>query len=208
MKAVVRRLALVAAAVALVGAVYVARVSLLVGLGSLLTIDTAGPRADFIVPLGGGADTRPFVAADLYRDGVAPSVVIFEHATTEAGALGIVPSETELYRRVLEIEGVPPSAIRVAPGRVDSTWAEAEAIGQVLPRDRATSLVIVTSPEHTRRAFWTFRQALADWPVDVRMAPARHRRFDETNWWRDDEGTLLYLHELLKLPYYWARYAL
>ena len=120
--------------------------------------------------------------------------------------LGLAPSETELYRRVLELEGVPPSAIRVAPGIVDSTWGEAQAVAGLLPPGQPAKVVIVTSPEHTRRALWAFRKVFAGTAVDVRVASAEHLHFDETNWWRRDEGVLAYLHEVMKLPYYWARY--
>ena len=103
---------------------------------------------------------------------------------------------------MLEIEGVPRSAFRVAPGIADSTWAEAQAVRRVLPPAQPTRVVVVTSPEHTRRALWVFREVFAGTPVDVRIAPARHLRFDETNWWQRDEGVLAYLHEYLKLPYW------
>lgn len=201
------RVALVAAAVvAIVSAAYVARARLLTGLAHLLTVDTVGPAADYIVPLGGGTDTRPFVAAALYKSQVAPKVLIFEYASSEVIGMGLVLSQTELYRRVLEFEGLPHAAIQVIPGEVHDTWEEALAVRTVLPRRQPTRLVVVTSPEHTRRALWAFQKVFAGMPVDVRMAPARHLTFDETNWWRDDEGVLVYLHEYLKLPYYWARY--
>lgn len=188
------------------GTSYVARAPLLTALARLLTLDTAGPPADYIVPLGGGPETRPFVAAALYREGVAPTMLLVEPKNNEAIRLGLVPSGAELYRRVLEIEGVPRSAIRVAPGIVDSTWGEAEAVREALPPCQPARVVVVTSPEHTRRALWTFRKVFAGTRVDVQVAPAAHLRFDETNWWQRDEGALAYLHETMKLPYYWVRY--
>jgi len=200
-------LALLAIAIACPTASYLARAPLLRGLAHVLTVDTVGPPADYIVPLGGGAEDRPFVAAALYKQQVAPTVLIFEYGTNDAIRMGLTPSGTELYRRVLELEGVPSSAIRVVPGKVRDTRDEALAVRHALTPQRPAKLVVVTSPEHTRRALWAFRKAFAGTQVDIRMAPARHLRFDETNWWRHDEGVLAYLHEYLKLPYYWARYA-
>lgn len=200
--------ALVAAVVvSLPAASYMARARLLTGLAYLLTVDTVGPSADYIVPLGGGAETRPFEAAALYRRKVAPQILIFEYATNDVIRMGLAPSGTELYRRILELEGVSPSAIRVVPGAVDATWDEALAVRRFLPPKQPARLVVVTSPEHTLRARWTFQKAFAGTSIDVRMAPARNLRFDETNWWRYDEGVLTYLHEYMKLPFYWARYA-
>lgn len=200
-------LALLVTAIACPTASYLARAPLLRGLAYALTVDTVGPPADYIVPLGGGAETRPFVAAALYKQQLAPKVLIFEYGTNDAIRMGVTSSGTELYRRVLELEGVPPSAIRVVPGIVRDTRDEALAVLHALPPQRPARLVVVTSPEHTRRALWAFRKVFAGTHVDIRMAPARHLRFDETNWWRHDEGVLAYLHEYLKLPYYWARYA-
>jgi len=204
-------LVIVAAAVFLLGTSYLARARLLTGLANVLTLDTVGPPsdypADYIVPLGGAAESRPFVAAALYKEGLAPTVLLFEYKGNDAIESGLTPSQTELYRRVLELGGVPSSAIQVAPGIVDSTWDEAQTVGRHLPRDRPSRVVIVTSPEHTRRSLWAFQEALDGIPVDIRMAPAPHERFDETNWWQDDEGVLVYLREYLKFPYYWARYS-
>lgn len=185
---------------------YMARAPLLTGMARLLTVDTVAAPADYIVPLGGGAETRPFEAAALYRRQIAPQVLIFQYNASDLVRMGRALSGTELYRRILEIEGVPDSAIHVVPGRVGDTWSEAQAVRSVLPRGRPVRIVVVTSPEHTRRALWVFRKVFASTPVDIRVAPARNLRFDETNWWHDDEGVLTYLHEYLKLPYYLVRY--
>jgi len=191
--------------VLLLAAGYVARTPLLTGAARLLVVDTAA-AADYIVPLGGAASTRPFEAAALYREGLAPRVLLMEYRTDDAIRLGVVPSETELYRRVLELEGVPGEAIEVVPGIARTTWDEALAVRRALPADEPVRIIVVTSPEHTRRALWAFREALADTAADVRVAPAPQLRYDETNWWRRDEGLLAYLHEYLKLPFYWVRY--
>lgn len=192
--------------VAAIAASYAARAPLLTTAARVLVVDTAAPGADFIVTLGGGAETRPFAAAELYRKGVASTVLIFENPRRKGSPPGLSPTAAELYRRVLEFEGVPPHAIRTVPGEVTTTWDEATALRQMLPATRPVTVVIVTSPEHTRRARWAFRRALAGTRVDIRMAPARRPDFDETNWWRDDGEVLAYLHEYLKLPFYWARY--
>lgn len=210
-----RRSTFVALAVAIVGlstaALHSQRTRLLTGAAYLLTVDTVEAPADYIVPLGGGAETRPFEAAALYRREIAPKVLIFEFATHDTIRMGLAPSGTDLYRQILELEGVPRSAIQAVPGVVGDTWEEAWALRRALDakeltKTELTTVVVVTSPEHTLRARWAFQKVFAGTSVDVRMAPAKHLRFDETNWWRHDEGVLTYLHEYLKLPYYWARY--
>ena len=183
---------------------YVAREPLLVTAARLLTIDDSDGRAEYLVVLGGGTETRPFAAAALYRRDVAPKVLIFRQEADRATSLGLSPTSDELCRKVLEIEGVHPGAIERVPGVVGNTWDEARLLRRFLETRSARRIIIVTSAEHTRRARWVFRTVFSGLPVEVRMAPARDPRFDETNWWKDDNGTLAYLHEYLKLPYYWA----
>jgi uncharacterized SAM-binding protein YcdF (DUF218 family) len=195
------------AVVALLVAAYVARAPLLTAAARVLTVDTAAPGAAYIVALSGGAETRPFTAAELFKKGIAPTVLVYDHAKNDDVRAGRTASTLDLSRRILEFQGVPPAAIRVVPGEVVSTWDEAQALRQMLPAQEPITVVVVTSPEHTRRAQWAFRKAFAGTRVDIRMAPARHLAFDETNWWRDDLGMLAYLHEYLKLPFYWVRYA-
>lgn len=186
---------------------YLAREPLLIAAGRALTIDDAEAPADYLVVLGGDAETRPFAAAALYRKGFASKVLIFEHKTDRITDLGLAPTHDELYRKILELEGVPAKAIKRLPAVVDSSWDEARSLQRLLASQPVRRVVLVTSAEHTRRARWVFRKVLAGIPVDVRMAPAHHLSFDETNWWRHDEGALAYLHEYLKFGFYLARYS-
>jgi uncharacterized SAM-binding protein YcdF (DUF218 family) len=187
---------------------YLAREPLLVAAARALTIDDAQAPAGYLVVLGGGAETRPFTAAALYRSGFAPKVLIFDLKTDRVTELGLAPTPDELYRKVLELEGVPAEAIQRLPGVVDSSWDEARSLRRFLAAHPARRVILVTSAEHTRRARWIFRKVLAGLPVEVRMAAARHPSFDESNWWKNDAGALAYLHEYLKLPFYWIRYIL
>jgi uncharacterized SAM-binding protein YcdF (DUF218 family) len=186
--------------------IYLTREPLLIAAAGILTIDDAKVPADYLVILGGDAETRPFTAAALYHQGFAPKVLIFEHKTNRLTDLGLVPTHDELYRRVLELEGVPATAIQRLSGVVGNSWDEAQTLQRFLASHHAQRVILVTSAEHTRRARWVFRKVLARIPVEVHMAPAHHVGFDETNWWKSDEGILAYLHEYLKLPIYWYRY--
>jgi uncharacterized SAM-binding protein YcdF (DUF218 family) len=187
---------------------YLARAPLLTAAARILTVDTAAAGANYIVALGGGAETRPFTAAELYRKGIAPAVLVLENPSNETIATGLMPSGAGLYRRILEHEGVPASAITRVPGEASTTWDEAVLLRAMLPASEPVTLVVVTSPEHTRRAQWAFRKAFEDTRVEIRMAPSPNLYFDETNWWRNDLGVLVYLHEYFKLPFYWVRYAI
>ena len=199
-----RRLVMLLIAISSVSGCYIAREPLLAAAAWTLTVDDAVGPADYLVVLGGSPEDRPFAAAELYRRGFAPKVVLFEYRP----GLGGDPSQTELYARVLAFQGVPLEAVERIPGIVGSTWEEARSLRRFLEGRMVNRVVLVTSAEHTRRSRWAFRRALADLPVDIHTAAARHEDFDENNWWHDDDGVLLYAHEFLKFPYYIARYAI
>lgn len=198
-----RRLALLVVAGAIIVGTYAARESLLTAAARLLTLENAIGPSDYLVVMGGSLEDRPFTAADLFRRGLAPRVVVFEYQPGIAGLL----SQTELIEEILVLEGVPRHAIERAAGLVRSSMDEAQSLRRFLAGKQVARVIIVTSPEHTRRTNWTFRKALAGLPIDVRIAASRHGSFDETNWWHRDEGVLLYLHEFLKFPFYVARHA-
>jgi uncharacterized SAM-binding protein YcdF (DUF218 family) len=179
---------------------------LLIAAARVLTVNDAEAPADYLVVLGGDAETRPSAAADLYHERFAPKVLIFEHKTDQVTGLGLVSTHDELYRKVLELKGVPATAIERLPGIVKSSWDEAQVLQRFLISYPAQRVILVTSVEHTRRARWVFRKVLGRMPVEVRVAPVHHLRFDETNWWKSDAGIRTYLHEYLKLPFYWLRY--
>lgn len=201
-----KRAAVVAAA-ALLTATGIWRHQLLLAAGSALTVDDRVTHADYLVVMGGSPEDRPFKAAALFRESVAPRVVLFEYPADARQRLGGSPSQTDVYRSVLELEGVPRSAIDVLPGVVRTSWDEAQSLRRFLATHAARRIVIVTSAEHTRRTRWAFEKALAATGVEVAVAAARREDFDETNWWQSDEGVLVYLHEYLKLPFYVLRYS-
>lgn len=188
----------------LLASAYIARERLLAAAARALTVDDAVGPADYLVVLGGSPEDRPFAAAELFGRGVAPKVIVFEYRP----GLGGAPSQTELYERVLTLGGVTPEAIERAPGLVRSSWDEAQSLRRFLEGRRASRVIIVTSAEHTRRARWAFQQAMAGLDTDIRVAASRHEDFDEGNWWHNDEGVLLYVHEFLKFPFYLLRYAI
>lgn len=110
----------------------------------VLVIDTGAKQADAIVLLGGGAGERPARAAELFRSGVAPRILV-SGAGDAAG-----------NRLLLMNHGVPSSAIELEP--VSKTTREnAEFSIPLLRSAGAKKVVVVTSWYHSRRALNCFR---------------------------------------------------
>lgn len=173
-------------------AAYALRGPLLTGFANALTVDDALAPADFIYLLGGDAHIRPVHAARLFREGLAPRVVI-------TGAPG-PPDPSNPAMQLLRIEGVPDSAVTMLqlPPGATSTQDEGRALRRYLQAHPAERVIVVTSPYHTRRARWTLRRELKGVDVDLRMSAAPDPRFNASNWWQNEEGFVAYLTEALK----------
>src|SRR5262252_6805294 len=85
----------------LLSAFYLLRSSILSGLASAWIVNDAPQKADAIVLLGGGLETRPFAAAKLYRDGFAPRILIVRARSSPTDDLGLTTREHNVARQVL-----------------------------------------------------------------------------------------------------------
>jgi uncharacterized SAM-binding protein YcdF (DUF218 family) len=159
--------------------------------------------ADAIVLLLGGMADRPERVVELYRQGYAPRVLLGESGTIG----GTTMSESRDTRRILIEEGVPAAAVTILPPpTVTSTFMEAQAVRRYAESHRLRRIIVVTTGFHTRRACWIFRKVLSGTDIEVRGAAAPHPLFDESNWFRSDEGLVTYLDETIKTLYYLVAY--
>ena len=66
------------------------------GAANLWIVSDPISRADAIVVLGGGLETRPFIAAQMWRRGLADKILISQSPEKRAVAIGVMPSHSEL----------------------------------------------------------------------------------------------------------------
>ncbi len=184
---------------------FVAAIGSAVGLSYVANWLSAGDspqKADAILVLGGGY-SRPFQAADLYRQGLARKVYVSVPAREEQHRLldeaGIAfPREEEIVRQVLLKKGVPAGAIEFFGKDSISTAAEARAAHALFAKG-TPRLLIVTSPYHLRRARMTFTDALPN--ADIRVIATSYDPFPQS-WWKDQNAARNVLLELAKITYY------
>jgi hypothetical protein len=178
--------------------------------GSWLVVsDPLPPSADAIVILAGSVRDRALEAARLYRDGVAPRVVVTREAllagSSELGAAGVeLPESDGLLRMALAGLGVPPRAIVTLRRRAQSTASEARTIARWACPRGMRSLVVVTSPSHTRRARLVLRRALGP-GFTLSVRPARADTFAGSRWVRVRRDAKTVLSEWQKLAFHWLR---
>lgn len=158
--------------------------------------------ADAILPLAG--DPRRIVqAAALYREGYAPRLWLTPLPFEE---------EVERQRHVAEItrlalrQGVPREALAVVPHAGHSTYQEARNVRRFAKGQGVESLLLVTSPWHTRRTSIVFHDAFAGSGIGIAVHPVgdefyapHHDAFRPTAWWTHQSSRRSTLSEYVKL---------
>jgi len=166
--------------------------------------DDAPIKADVIVVLSGRFE-RSMHAADLYRAGQAPKVVLSE-AVQDAGskqleALGIrLPTQLEIHRRILDAKGVPADRVETLGARALSTADEARSIAARYGK-AGTRVLVVTSPFHVRRARMMIADALEGRGVTLAVCATPYESFPD-DWWRSQDAAREVLLEWAKIVFY------
>lgn len=190
----------------ILGLIYAFRLSLMTGLAETWVVRNQLARADAIVVLGGGMDTRTFQAAGLYHDGYARHVLVTNVELTPADLAGVTVPETRLEREVLVKKGVPDEAIVTVGNAVSSTYEEALAVKEWSQQNGARRLIVPTEIFHSRRVNWVFHKVLEGTGVDVCTYVFESLKYNTADWWRHEEGRVDFQNEVLKLGYYVIKY--
>ena len=164
-------------------------------------------RADAIAVLAGTSMDRPLEAADLYREGYAPRIVL-THRSPEASyetlaERGVaVSSEADEQREILVRIGVPTNAI-VVPQRIhDNTAQEAQTFRALAVAHGWRRLIIVTSKYHLRRAGFAIRREMDGTDVQIEMHGTRYEEVHPDRWWTTRSDLRWVLDEGAKLIAY------
>jgi len=123
---------------------YFCRVSLLRGAAHAWIVNQPLAHADVIVVLGGGPDTRPFEAARLFHQGLAPKILLMNPRPAHAAQLGLEPTEAELSRGILLKKGVPASAIVVPSEYVTNSFDESVVLRNWARANQIKRAIITT----------------------------------------------------------------
>ncbi|HEX7316904.1 MAG TPA: YdcF family protein [Pyrinomonadaceae bacterium] len=170
------------------------------------------PRADALAVLAGSATyvERAQRAAELYREGRAPRVVLTNDG--QSGGYSAADDRNPLFveraARELRAAGVPDEVIEVVPGTVSSTYEEATRLRAHAEARGYGSLLVVTSAYQSRRALWTFRRVCDGSTLRVGVEPVEPGRQTPRAfwWWLHPLGWRLVPGEYVKLVYYRLNY--
>jgi uncharacterized SAM-binding protein YcdF (DUF218 family) len=176
-------------------------------IGRFLAREDPLQKADAIFVFSGTLVERPFEAAELFREGYAPRVVVtratIDQATFQLGKRGIrVPTEYDLNREVLLKVGVPAEVL-VTPSFIhDNTGEEARTLRELALAHQWRRVILVSSKYHLRRLTLASRRALRGTNVEV---IARGSRYDESvpdRWWTSRRDIRWVVSEVPKLVAY------
>jgi uncharacterized SAM-binding protein YcdF (DUF218 family) len=162
--------------------------------------------ADAIAILGGGLNSRPFAAAEDYRNGLAPKILVANVRLNRSEALGVFPSHSAMNRAVLIRLGVPESDIETFGIEVSTTYEEAQALRDWAIRTHPASVIVPTEGFASRRVRWTLTQALAGTGTVVQLQALDRPAHYHAGWWKTDQGLIAFNNEVIKYLYYRYRY--
>jgi uncharacterized SAM-binding protein YcdF (DUF218 family) len=183
-------------------ALYFMRAILLSGLAAFLVTEDPLQKADLIYLDNGSVDTAPFLATTLWRQGLAPVVVLAPTKMTETERMGLQPNVAEVARGVLEETGIPPEFIVTLPDPVSGLRDQILALTHYLDENDIESVIFVSSMFRTRRVRWMTRSEIDREQIRIQLAAASSPDFGTGDWWKSEQGFVAVLGEYLRLLHY------
>jgi uncharacterized SAM-binding protein YcdF (DUF218 family) len=176
------------------------------GVGRWLVREDSLTHADALVVLSGGMPYRAEAAAHYFEAGYASEVWLTrpEGPSDQLKELDIqYVGEEDYSRQILIHLHVPETSVRILPSTIINTEQEVEEVARELREEGKTSVIIVTSPEHTRRVRALWRD-LAGEHLTAIVRAAAEDPFDADHWWRNTRDALSVVREILGLMNAWA----
>ncbi len=176
-------------------------------LGPWLVVADPIGKADAVFVLGGTMYERPLEAVELYKEGWAPRIYLFRQVADWGEQLLVERNmaytrEVDLQIEVMGRLGVPREAIGILD-EANSTADEAADVQRLVTHEKFSSVIIITSKQHTRRARLAMNRRLAPGGVQVIVRPSRFDRTDVDRWWANRSTLRFTLFETQRLFGYW-----
>jgi hypothetical protein len=155
--------------------------------------------ADAIVVTGGALDVRPAAAARLFRQGIAPLVLVSK-SDADAGWEAM-----RMCERLLAC-GVPLEAIAHFRIVLHSTYGEARGVADCARSFGLKRVIVPVELFQTRRVRWIFRRQLFRLHINVAVKAIVPPYYSAQNWWETKLGRTNFRNELIKYAFYRLRY--
>ena len=182
------------------------REPLLLGAANLWIVSDPVSRATAIIVLGGGLETRPFVAAELWRRGLADKILISQGPEERAVSIGAMPSQSERNRAILLKLGVPAGAIGTFEAVSKNTRGEAVGLREWAEQNGASAFIIPSEIFPARRVRWIFRREFSGTAARIEVPSVEPPDYTRWDWWKTEHGLVAFQNEVLKYIYYRLKY--
>jgi hypothetical protein len=142
-------------------------------------------------------------AADLFLSGVTTKVAIFSDAQEgtvqkEFMRRG-VPYEAASERSVRELSALGVQNVEQIPGYVEGSEDEGPVLAHWCEQHGFGSVVLVVSPDHSRRLRRMVRRAMKGQQTRVMLRSAHYSKFEPDRWWETHSGVRTEIEEAEKL---------
>ena len=183
------------------------RIPVLTAIGQYLVVSYPPEKSDLIVCLGGNNVERGLATAEAYKMGLAPKIYIVREELPdgyrELKQRGIqYPESIDLLVMILKGLGVPEEAVIRGDVQSRSTWEEAELVKALAERMNYKSIILITSPTHTRRTYLSFRKIMGEKEYRLFIVPSPYSEFKPDTWWQSRRHAREVLFEYQKLLHY------
>ena len=160
-------------------------------------------KAGAIVAVSGGdTKARTAEAINLYKAGWAARL-IFSGAAKDPSS----PSNADIMTDQAVAAGVPVSHIAVE-GSSDNTEQNAQDTAGIIKHDGYTTIILVTSPYHQRRAAADFRHYLGPNVTIINHSSVNNNDWPGRTWWLHEQSLAIGLGEVLRTTYVLVGYHL
>ena len=163
--------------------------------------DPEGP-ADAVAILGGGLETRPFAAAEYYREGLTHRILLSNVRIRKTEVLGVLPPHADLNRAVLIKLGVREPDIELFGKDLSNTYEEAIALRRWALLNGVSSIIVPTEIFPSRRVHWILNREFAGLKTSLRIVALDDPEFSRTDWWKNESGVISFQNEIIKYMYY------
>ncbi len=169
----------------------------IVGIGFYLSPQGELQKTDAIVVISGGeTKARTREGVDLYFQKYAPKI-IFSGAAEDQDESGI--SNAQMMASIAIELGVSEDDM-ILEETSETTFENAQGVQKILQQNDWNSIILVTSPYHQKRAYFSFKKVIGEDFVIINRS-ATDSTWRKNGWWRAGDGWYLSLNEMQKIIY-------
>jgi hypothetical protein len=185
---------------------------MLIIMGKYLVVKHIPEKSDLIVCLTGSNVEMGLATADAYKMDLAPQIFIAREGPPDGASVlmerGInYPENKDLLLMLLKGLRVPRDALILGDESVGGLFEEAELVRKVVEERGYRSIIVITSPTRSRRAWLTFRKVFrGNENINILVTPSNYSNFNPEDWWKKRPYSEEVVGEYVKLIFNALKY--